>query len=156
MKEAGATHFAVDIMLGKLAKWLRILGFDTRCESFRSTEQLNTLRSQGYRLLTRNGRWSGEPRVLHLGSNDVLGQLREVVADTSIHPGEFFLFQRCLCCNELLERIEREKVSGSVPDFVYETHLSFHRCPNCQRLYWPGSHSKRVEETLEQEFGWRR
>jgi uncharacterized protein len=155
MKAIASRHFAVDIMLGKLAKWLRILGFDTRCESFRNTEHLDAIRSQGYLLLTRNGRWSGEPQILFVRANDVLGQLREVVVDTAIHPSEFSFLHRCLRCNELLERIDREQVLGSVPDFVYQSHLSFHCCPNCQRVYWPGSHPKRIEETLEREFGWR-
>jgi uncharacterized protein len=147
-------HFVVDSMLGKLAKWLRILGFDTRCEHIIGREQIESYRNQGFLLITRNRKWSGQARVFCLTANDPLEQLREVVFLAPLTAKEIRLLQRCVRCNEELRETTREDAIGQVPDYVFAMHSSFHRCPNCRRIYWPGSHPERMMQRLEQNFGW--
>jgi uncharacterized protein len=146
--------FVVDSMLGKLAKWLRILGFDTRNEHFEAQEQLDTFRAQGFFLITRKRRFSGQAGVFCPISDDPLGQLREVVSLVPVSRQEVHLLRRCVLCNEQLLEIAREQILGQVPDYVFETQTSFHRCPQCRKIYWPGSHPKRMMQRLEQELGW--
>jgi uncharacterized protein len=154
MTEAIEKHFVIDSMLGKLAKWLRILGFDARCEQLKDQEQIDAFRTQGFFLITRNRKWSGQSRVFHLTATDPTDQLREMVLQMSIAPQEMRLLQRCIRCNEQLREMTREDAFGHVPDYVFETHVSFHRCPTCQRVYWRGSHPKRAVQRLQRELGW--
>jgi uncharacterized protein with PIN domain len=154
MTEAAEKRFVIDSMLGKLAKWLRILGFDARYERLGDQQQIDRYRTQGFFLLTRNRRWSGQTCVFCLTANDPLEQLREVVSLVSITPQETHLLERCVRCNDQLREIAHEEVFGHVPDYVFETHSSFHRCPNCLKIYWPGSHPKRMLQRLQRELGW--
>ncbi len=154
MTEAPEKHFVVDSMLGKLAKWLRILGFDARCERLDAREQIEIYQKQGFFLITRNRRWSGPPRVFCLTANNPVEQLRELVSLAGVTPQEVRLLERCVRCNERLMETASEDALGQVPDYVFETHPSFHRCPNCERIYWRGSHPKRMVQRLEQTLGW--
>ena len=154
MTEASEKHFVVDGMLGKLAKWLRILGFDTRCERLDTREQVEIYQKQGLLLITRNRRWSGQPRMFCLTANNPAEQLREVVSLAAVRPQEVRLLERCVRCNQRLLKTASEDAFGRVPDYVFETHPSFHRCPNCERIYWRGSHPKRMVQRLEQTLGW--
>ncbi|HQN18440.1 MAG TPA: Mut7-C RNAse domain-containing protein [Syntrophobacteraceae bacterium] len=154
MTQRSEKHFATDGMLGKLAKWLRILGFDARCEQLKEQHQIDAYRSHGFWVVTRNRRWSGQSGVYCLAANDPLEQLREMVHQIPVTPHEIRLLQRCIRCNGPIEKMTREDAFGSVPDFVYETHTSFHRCPACGKIYWPGTHAKRIRERLQTEFGW--
>jgi uncharacterized protein len=141
-------------MLGKLAKWLRILGFDARCEQLRDQDQIDAYRRQAFLLITRNRKWSGQSGVLCLTANNPSEQLQEVILQVSIAPQEVQLLQRCIRCNDRLQAIAREEAFGHVPDYVFETHTSFHQCPGCRRVYWPGSHPKRVVQQLQSHLGW--
>jgi uncharacterized protein with PIN domain len=154
MTEAVEKHFVVDSMLGKLATWLRILGFDTLYERLHSWEQIETYRTQGFLLITRNRRWSGQTRIFCLTANDPLEQLRAITVLVPVTSKEIRLLQRCVRCNELLQETAREQAFGQVPDYIFAIHISFHRCPNCRRLYWPGSHSERIMQRLQQKLGW--
>jgi uncharacterized protein len=154
MTEAIEKHFVIDSMLGKLAKWLRIMGFDARCEQLKDQEQIDAFRRQGTFLITRNRKWSGQSRVFCLTANDPTEQLREVVLQAPIAPQEIRLLQRCIRCNDKLRGIAREDALGRVPDYVFETQTSFHQCPDCQRVYWPGTHPKRVVQRLQRQLGW--
>lgn len=154
MTTSSQKHFVVDVMLGKLAKWLRILGCDTRCETFRTLPQLEQLRTQGFTLITRNRKWCGTRGVLCIQANEVLAQLRELFGLVPILQSEVHLLRRCIRCNDLLVEMRREEAFGKVPDYVYETNESFSRCPNCDRVYWQGSHPRRIVEVLKREFGW--
>jgi uncharacterized protein with PIN domain len=153
-KESLERHFAVDTMLGKLAKWLRVLGFDTRYERFTGPEQLEKLLGEGFILVTRNQRWCNLRGVLCPKDNDPMKQLGELISMAVISPGDIRLFRRCVLCNEQLEPLSREDAFGSVPDYVFETNTIFHQCPSCHRVFWPGSHPKRMMELLHRLFGW--
>lgn len=143
-----ARRFAVDSMLGKLAKWLRILGFDTRCERIASRAELDEFKSDGCIVVTRNRRWSIGGQVVLIEANEPAEQLRELVAAVGIAGEELQPLSRCIRCNDPLRIIARREAVGAVPDHVYETQAEFYQCPGCGRTYWPGSHSKHMSERL--------
>lgn len=77
-------------------------------------------------------------------------QLKQVVKDLDLKPQADLMFTRCILCNELLSRIEKEKVEDKVPAYVFKTQDNFVTCPKCQRIYWQGSHWGNVEDTLKE------
>jgi uncharacterized protein with PIN domain len=153
-EDARLKRFAVDDMLGRLAKWLRVLGFDVLYERLLNGEQINRLVQQDYIVITRTRKWCSLPQVLCPDSNNPVEQFREVVAAARIFPDEIHPLHRCIRCNQLLESVSRSEVFGLIPDFVFETQTAFHRCIDCGRIYWPGSHSKRMMAHIRSELGW--
>jgi hypothetical protein len=147
-------RFVVDSMLGKLAKWLRILGFDARFERIALQEQIDGWKREGFLILTRNRRWKDQSQVLHLAADDPMKQLEELIAGGVVSRDEIKPLARCIVCNMPLEVVPREEALGEVPDYVYETHSRFHRCAGCRRIYWRGSHPRRIVNRLKLRTGW--
>lgn len=147
-------RFVVDSMLGKVAKWLRVFGFDTRYERLLSREQVDSHRGEGYLVVTRDRRWRGREGVCFLSTNAPTEQLRELILAVPISLRDTRPLRRCLICNRLLDRISREQAFGSVPDYVFETSRVFSRCPECSRVYWRGSHPERMMERIRGQIGW--
>lgn len=106
-------------------------------------------------MITRNRRWCNESQVVCLTANDPMEQLQEVVSLIPISPHEIHPFHRCIPCNQVLEARPREAVFGQVPDYILETVASFYQCPRCRKVYWPGSHPKRILERLHRALGWK-
>ncbi len=156
MSEKTSPHrrFVVDSMLGKVAKWLRVLGFDARYERFRRREQLEEYFRENRIPITRNHRWRGQPGVVRVTVDDPMEQLREVVSALEINPREVRLLHRCILCNEPLRSMAREDAFASVPEYVYETNARFFDCPRCRRIYWRGSHPGRMTGRLHDVLGW--
>jgi uncharacterized protein len=152
--ETGEKRFIVDQMLGKTAKWLRVLGFDTRYECLTHEDQLDGFRREGFTVITRNRRWSGHSCVLSPASNDPMEQLAEIISTVPITLQEIHLLHRCILCNRRLEQLPKDRALGHVPDHVYETNVQFVRCPGCRRIYWHGSHPRRMSERLQRLSGW--
>lgn len=147
-------RFIVDQMLGKTAKWLRVLGFDARYECLTHKDQLDGFLREGFIVITRNCRWSGRPNVFSPASNDSMEQLAEIITTVPITFQEIHLLHRCILCNRQLEQLPRDRASGHVPDHVYETNVQFYQCPVCRRIYWHGSHPRRMSERLQRLSGW--
>ncbi|MEJ5365352.1 MAG: Mut7-C RNAse domain-containing protein [Desulfosoma sp.] len=147
-------RFFVDRMLGKVAKWLRILGYDARYGSIETASQIETLHREGIVVVTGNTRWRHLPGVFFCEPLRVEEQCRKLAQAGLIRREEVRLFSRCLRCNRLLEEAPKEEVGGVVPDYVYATAPSFCRCPSCGRAYWPGSHWDRMTERFRRITGW--
>ena len=146
--------FICDDMLGKLAKYLRILGFDTYFEiDIPDNKLLKIALVEDRIILTRD---SKIPKIRNaknfvwIYSSDPLEQVKEVAQKLKlkIEPERFFT--RCLECNGVLEKIEKEKVKDKVWPYVYKTQENFVSCPNCNRIYWPGTHLQRMEKKLRE------
>jgi len=139
---SGAPRFAADRMLGRLARWLRILGHDVAYGSHLGGRALLACaRGEGRILLTRDtriGRREKLPAHVFLLSDDFREQLRQVAAAFPI-GGRGFL-TRCLDCNRPLDATPREAVRERVPAFVWATTTDFRACAACGRLYWPATH----------------
>lgn len=134
--------FIVDVMLGKLAKWLRILGYDTLYKrDWEDDELIELARAEGRILLTADRElWRRRQvnRKIFISSDRWQEQLRELARVLPLDIGG--LFTRCIECNLPLEQVSREEVRGLVPPYVHATQEDFGRCPNCGRIYWRGSH----------------
>ncbi len=145
-------RFLADRMVGKLARWLRLLGYDTAYLPQLSPDGvMREARRQGRILLTRDTRISRRkeaPAFLFIRHDSFREQLRQVLTELHLQPGALLL-TRCAECNELLSAVGKETVRGRVPDYVWQTQEEFHRCPECRRLYWGATHKERVMEELE-------
>ena len=148
-------RFVADRMLGKLAKWLRVLGYDViYLERAENGEILAGLQ-EGRILLTRDRRadpWRQHGRVLLVGANAPREQLREVVRKLALAKRDDRLFSRCLRCNRQLREVNRNKMKQEVPEYIWQTQLSFYRCDKCNKIYWSGSHSERMRQWLQELF----
>lgn len=136
-------EFAADAMLGKLARWLRILGFDTFYRSdVEDSELLRVAREEGRVLLTRDTRVAQRralPPMLLIRDDGWRDQLAQVFRELNLTIPDT-LFTRCLECNVPLRQIERSAAKFRVPGHVFETHQAFRECPRCARIFWRGSH----------------
>ena len=133
-------------MLGKLARWLRVLGYDTVYEKIVPDEQLiaRALRHNRW-VLTRDG-CLARRNILHgrhtlITSDHLDGQLRQLRDELhlSLEPSTQRPY-RCVRCNALLVRISQEAARPLVPPFVAAQYRNFTRCPDCGAVYWPGTH----------------
>jgi uncharacterized protein with PIN domain len=143
-------RFIADAMLGTLAKWLRILGYDTQYDTSLDDHQLVRLaRAEGRLLLTRDQELARRPgvQVLLIVSEHLDAQIAQVLADLDLEPNRSF--SRCPVCNELLLEIDREAARSRVPLYVAETQEAFRSCPACQRVYWRGTHWQQMAEQLD-------
>lgn len=140
-------------MLGKLARWLRVLGCDVEYFPFIGDAELVARATRTGRLiLTRDTllvRRRGARGNHFLVSGDHFrDQLRQVVERFAIDPAGRFL-TRCLECNDLLAEIGKDNVRDRVPPYVYATQEVFRSCPLCGRLYWQGTHREKMALEVE-------
>lgn len=155
-RPAGAPRFIADAMLGRLARWLRTLGFDTAFDDAIGDEDLvRRAVREGRVILTRDRRLVEEWRVegcLLVESEGTEEQLREVVEAMGLDaPAR--LFGRCRVCNTPLEPATAEAVEGRVPSGVLDRHDRFLSCSGCGRAYWEGSHAERMRRVVARVFG---
>jgi uncharacterized protein with PIN domain len=141
-------RFLCDNNLGRLAKWLRILGFDTLYMKNMRSDIVKEECLTGRVILTRSGKLSSQKGYFLIKSNRIAEQIKEV-NDKFILNRQLMPFSRCIICNESLVSADNLKATGHVPDYVLNTVGSFRSCPNCNRFYWQGSHIKRVAETIQ-------
>lgn len=136
-------------MLGTLAKWLRILGYDTVYDPDLDDHQLVRLaRAEDRVLLTRDQELAMRRgvRVLSVKSEDLDDQVRQVLVELELETDRSF--SRCPACNEPLQTLDRESAQERVPAYVAQTRKRFKSCPKCRRVYWRGTHWRRMDEQL--------
>ncbi|MCX5838475.1 MAG: Mut7-C RNAse domain-containing protein [Deltaproteobacteria bacterium] len=143
-------RFLCDCNLGKLAKWLRILGYDTLWYPGDSDQSfLRKAGREGRIALTRKKNLGGGAGCFIVVRADrVEGQIGEILEALTLKPDPKNRMTLCLRCNAILEAITREEVEGSVPAYVYQNSTCFRKCPICGRIYWPGTHARNVEELI--------
>jgi uncharacterized protein with PIN domain len=147
-------RFAAEMTLGKLAKWLRLLGFDTIYAANTTGEQLIDV-ARGRILLTRTKRIRDMKIANHrifIASNHPFEQLKEVVLALGIAKKDMRPFSRCVHCNASVRLLEKEDARGKVPDYIWETRDAFHTCSHCRRIYWSGSHVQRSRDLIKKIF----
>jgi uncharacterized protein len=133
--------FDVDGMLGKLAKWLRILGFDAECPC--SVPSLERIFVTARRRVRR-------PGAIIVGPGNWLEQLKHVLDEAGVKPDPELFLSRCLECNVPVHEVARESVREQVPPAVLETQRKVTRCQVCGRVYWGGSHGERMRRRLRE------
>jgi len=147
--------FETEATLGKLSKWLRILGFDTVCQAGVSGNGFLDPAGKNRILLTRTKRVRDrgtDNKLVFINSNDPFEQVREVLQALGIGIADTRPFSRCTRCNILTRQVAKDTVRSRVPDYVWETNPTFQICSRCLRIYWPGSHIKRSNEIIERFF----
>ena len=148
--------FAAERTLGKLAKWLRLLGFDTIFETQNSSDTFSKGIQAERILLTRTRavrEQCGTRQYVFIKSDHVRDQIQQVIRELGIAFQHIRPFSRCISCNVEIIKIEKDAVFGQVPDYVWETHDIFHTCPECKRIYWRGSHTERNLQRIKELFG---
>jgi uncharacterized protein len=139
--------FLADRMVGRLAKWLRILGYDTAYLPQLSPQGLlREGRRQGRILLTRDTRLLRQkdaPPLIFIRDDHFREQVKQVVTECGLTPLEL-LFSRCSECNQVLKEVAKESIQDQVPEYVWQTQDTFHRCSECHRIYWGATHKTRV------------
>ncbi|MBE7550838.1 MAG: Mut7-C ubiquitin/RNAse domain-containing protein [Anaerolineales bacterium] len=146
------TRFVLDVHLGRLAIYLRMLGFDALYRNDYTDEELAQISStQGRILLTRDRGLLKRSIVTHgycVRSTSPPPQLVEVLRRfdlfASLRP-----FSRCLHCNGLLEAVDKQAISDRLPPKTRQYYDEFRRCQNCDRIYWPGSHFQRMQQFIQ-------
>jgi uncharacterized protein with PIN domain len=145
-------RFALDAMLGRLARWLRVLGLDaTWSADVADAALVRHALDEGRWLLTRDRALPEEwriPRIHLVESEQPLEQLREILDAFALRE-TVRLFARCTRCNAPIEAVPREVAAARVPPRVLARNERFWRCPRCERLYWEGSHVDRMRRILE-------
>ena len=139
--------------LGRLAKWMRILGFDTE---YFDQGNLSSLLVEALRddrvIISRNHRLpqSTGIRIALIKSEKLKEQLEEVfrLIDTPVDSSR--MFSRCVICNKELVKIEKTQLREKIPEYVFNTQEEFTTCPKCNRIYWPGTHWGNVKKALQE------
>ena len=147
--------FAAEATLGKLAKWLRILGFDTLYQPNVSADWLIDSIEKERIIITRTARIrdrNTSSKLVFITSNDPFKQLGEVITALGIILKDIRPFSRCIRCNTPTQQLEKDSVRGMVPDYIWESHDTFQTCGRCRRIYWPGSHIKRSYDIIKRVF----
>jgi len=140
--------FVADVMVGKLARWLRVLGFDVAYSNvFEDNEIIGIARFENRIILTRDTGLAArcrDPQCLLISSGEYGEQILQVLHTFDLK--DFNVFSRCLECNTPLHRVDKEEVFERVPPFIYLTQDRFATCPSCNRVFWRGSH---IDEMLK-------
>jgi hypothetical protein len=146
-------RFVTEAMLGKLAKWLRIMGYDVLYQRLYQKEELVRLVASGRKVLSRRIETQTRyPGVILIHADHVGDQLKELKDKDILRPDPSRFFARCLLCNTLLKPADPEAAKSSLPDHVLQENLSGIRsCPECGRFFWPGTHR---EKMLRQLASW--
>jgi uncharacterized protein with PIN domain len=151
-------QFVLDCHLGKLAYYLRMLGFDTLYRSdFHDDELVRLSTAERRTLLSRDRRLIGESpitRGYRVRETDPKLQAGEVLQRFDLF-GSVLPLQRCLRCNVLLRAVGKEAVIGKLPPMVKERYEEFQTCTACGRVYWKGTHYQRMQEFIAEVISMR-
>lgn len=144
--------FLADHMLGRLAKWLRILGFDTLfLTGVKDQEILKRAAAEDRLILTRDrdlAQHAPTGKSLLIRSDQYAGQIKEVLTGLQLRWKPEKLFSICLECNVAVQDQNKKKVKKHVPRNVFEEHDRFWQCPECRKVFWQGSHYENTREKL--------
>jgi hypothetical protein len=149
-------RFAADRMLGRLARMLRLLGYDTLYASDMTAAQLLAIGRSGERVILTRGetaqRFPHLEKILSVKSEHPSEQLREVVERLGLDTRSG-LWTRCTLCNAPIEGVEKAGVEALVEPKIFRLYEDFYRCTGCSHVYWRGSHVNRILRNLESLLG---
>jgi len=150
--------FSADIMLKRLAKYLRALGYDTLFSENLLDHELLEISQQDHRiLLTRDKALcrsaSEEGHSFYVKPQHPESQLDLVSQYYPVSFVESRFMVRCLECNTPLKSISKEEAKGRVPDRVYQYRDDFYLCQFCNQVFWHGDHVKRLRKKLLKILG---
>lgn len=140
--------FIADVHLGKLARYLRMLGIDTLYNNHYSKDDLVLVSLKERRaILTRDRNLLKRNEITHgywIRNDDPVEQVREVIERFDL-INSLREFSRCMECNAVLEKIEKSQIEKELPAKVRLYQNEFYRCPECKRIYWKGTHYDKMK-----------
>lgn len=146
-------RFVLDVHLGKLARLLRLLGFDTIFDPELTEKELVTIAVKENRILLSRGTGILKHKTIVYGywlrSQQPEEQLQEVIRHYNL-TSEFNIFTRCMVCNGAIVQVTKEQVQEQLPPKTKLYFHEFYQCQNCKRVYWKGSHYERMQEFIRQ------
>lgn len=137
-------------MLGRLARWLRALGYDTLYDvSWDDAALAEIARAQTRILLTRDVELTRRRglRFVLIRDDKVFEQLTQVIGELQL--SDVGAFTRCIECNAELDYADADAVSARVPPYVLATQTQFKQCPRCEKIYWRGTHWNHMRGVLK-------
>ena len=148
--------FLVDSNAGKLARWLRMMGYDALFfNNIDDSDLVDLAFKEGRVILTKDTQImrrrlvaNGQIKLILTQSDDPKEQLHQVVKELKLDC-RLKQFTRCLECNQKLVPKSKEEVKELVPPYVFRTHTQYMQCPACLRVYWQGTHWQRMKKELE-------
>jgi uncharacterized protein with PIN domain len=149
--------FIVDHNVGKMAKWLRMVGFDAQLFTGADDAAIiaaaltenRILLTRDRRILKRRVIVGGHIKAILIESDHFKAQVQQVISTLRLDKSRFRPFTICLECNWQLEGRPKETVKDRVPPYVFLTQEHFAECPACHRLYWQGSHWQAMSREIE-------
>ena len=146
-------RFIADAMLGRLARWLRLLGFDCAYDTRILDPDLVRRGVAEERIILSRDRalpqewWVSE--IYLVQAEDLRSQLAEVLRRFGL-AAEIRLLSRCAECNQRLRPADAAAVADRVPERIRTTHDAFSECPGCGRVYWEGTHAARIRRFVDE------
>ncbi|UCD92839.1 MAG: Mut7-C RNAse domain-containing protein [Methanobacteriota archaeon] len=147
-------RFICDHMLGALARWMRLLGFDVLYPGPISDREIIGIAVEEDRvILTRDKELSStdKAQALYVESDDLEEQLLATMSELELKVTD--PMSRCSLCNAQIEKVDKTSVEGEVPEGVFDRQEEFWYCPTCNKYYWQGSHWDRITKTIEKLVG---
>ena len=149
-------RFIVDVNVGRLATWLRALGYDTLyIPNVEDNDLIRIAYKEGRTVVTRDTRFAerrlvaqGQLGLVLIKDDDLKSQVRQLVQDLNLSVDG--AFSRCLRCNEPLTSLPKEEAKPRVPSYVFRTQEEFMECLRCRRIYWRGTHWSNMRKELSQ------
>ena len=140
--------FIADSMLGSLARWLRMLGYDTAYQKDIDDDTIaRVAAAEGRRIITRDRDLAKQPGSIMVESDDLEAQLKHVAEKCELSFDEGSI--RCSACNGALTDLPKEEAKGVVPEGALESNDVFWRCSSCGKIYWKGSHWNGIMERFK-------
>ena len=148
--------FIVDNNVGKLAKWLRIMGYDalffTEEDDGKMVKvalaQNRVILTKDTQIMRRRLVTSGRLRAILVEDSDAKAQLQQIVEALKL-DFQFRPFSICLECNQSLVERSKDEVRDLVPPYVFNAQSQYMECPSCHRIYWRGTHWQAMSRELE-------
>lgn len=140
-------RFVADHMLGSLARWLRMMGYDTVYDKKLDDPSISQLaRAEGRFVLTRDKELAKEPGALLLEADDLDAQLKATAERYGLKFQQDLI--RCSSCNGSLVELPKDQAKGEVPDGAFLSHDKFWKCDRCGKVFWMGTHWTGIMERL--------
>jgi len=147
--------FIADVMVGKLAKYLRMAGYDIRyINTIDDDDLIKIARKENRIVLTRDSLLlirkefkNGSIKSLFIKDDNLINQLKQVKSELRLTLKPNLI--RCLKCNRILIKVDKENIRNKIPPYVYKTHENFLYCNNCNKYYWRGTHYNNIKDTFQ-------
>ena len=157
MRLIEASRFIVDHNVGKLAKWLRVMGYDALFFNGRNDSRMvatalaeeRVILTRDTQIMQRRVVTKGQLKAILIKSDRPELQMHQVIETLNLDC-QFRPFTICLECNQTLVVRSKEQVKDLVPPYVFRTQSQYMECPTCHRIYWRGTHWQAMTERLKQ------